>query len=289
MHRYISLLGWAFLLFTCTNTPRQRAPLQTGTEQILAGKIYVVHSLSLYNNTPNMTSNIFVIKGTGDTAWIYNCGYGNGGVNCDETCNDYTYYKGKGFTTAKNATEDVKQVDSILQNVFLLDKDSVILQFIVPHFHADHINQEFIDAFYTTFRYPYKSSCKILVHVNDSVGSVCGEPCCGTIPCGTNKKNKYYASPYNPPWSINYLSMFDAMGNDTDTCNTALKTFTSASGNWVITKGMSLSGGGHTDGTINLHNEALKIRIAGTNNKPQCPLPVGWKTASVHGNIPWLK
>jgi hypothetical protein len=232
-----------------------------------------------------MTSNIFVIKGTQDTVWIYNGGYGNGGINCDETCNDYTYYKGEGFTTATNAADDVKQVDSIIQNVFLQRKDSVILQFIVPHFHADHINNEFIDAFYSAFHYPLKTSEKIFVHVNDSLGSVCNEPCCGTVPCGTNKKNQYYASPYSPAWKTEYLQMFDAIGSTQDTCNSIIKTFTSASGGWYITKGMSVNDKGHTNGTINLQNNLLRLRIAGTNNNPQCPLPEGWATISVHGNV----
>lgn len=280
---FITLFCIAFL----TSCDKKNKPLKTfttGTESILEGSLFVVHSLSLYNNTPNMTSNIFVIKGTSDTVWIYNGGYGNGGANCDEACNDYTYYKGVGFSTATNATEDVKQVDSIIQKIFLMQKDSVILQFIVPHFHADHINNEFIDAFYTTFQYPLKISDKIFVHINDSLGSVCNQPCCGTVPCGTNKENRYYASPYQPAWKAEYLQMFDALGSGNEACNSILKTFTSACGNWHITKGMNVSDGGHTDGTINLQNESLHLRIAGTNNKPQCPLSEEWVTVYVHGN-----
>ena len=75
------------------------------------------------------------------------------------------------------------------------------------------------------------------------------------------------------------------MGETDDACNVVIKTFTSSSGEWQITKALAVENGGHTDGTVNLHNNSLQLRIAGTKSKKQCPLPEGWRMISVHGNV----
>ena len=48
------------------------------------------------------------------------------------------------------------------------------------------------------------------------------------------------------------------MGVTNDACNAVIKTFTSSSGEWQITKALAVENGGHTDGTVNLHNNSLQ-------------------------------
>ena len=269
------------LLLSCHHLPEE--PLHDGLEEMVPGKLYVMHSMIYEKNDPWTTSNIFIIKGTGDTVWIYGSGYGDFMQSCDD-CNDNNYYLGKNFHGTGPATADVQPIDSVITNIFHENRDSVLLQFIVPHYHNDHINNEFIDAFFSAFHYPLKDNEKIWIHINDSIGALCNEPCCGTQPC-PDKKNKYYGVPYMPSWNPLYRAMFITMGHEDDPCNTVVKTFSSACGTWQITKALAVKDGGHTDGTINLGNEDLKLRICGTKSKAQCPLPEGWRFVTVHGNV----
>ncbi|MBK7566884.1 MAG: hypothetical protein IPI31_03585 [Bacteroidetes bacterium] len=273
------------LLFISCN--KNKGPQETfidGLEEIIPAKLYVMHSMIYAKGSPWTTSNIFVIKGTGDSVWIFGSGYGDFNEPCEDACNDNNYYLGMEFSGTGPATEDVRPIDSIITNVFNLNKDSVILQFVVPHYHNDHINSEFIDAFFTTYHYPLKTGEQIWIHTNDSIGALCNEPCCGTQPC-PDKKNKYYGVPYLPLWKPEYKNMFKTMGKPNDVCNTILKSFNSESGVWKITKAVSTSDKGHTDGTVNLQNENLKLEISGTKSKIQCDLPENWQRVSVHGNI----
>ncbi|MBC8046028.1 MAG: hypothetical protein H7Y00_04485 [Fimbriimonadaceae bacterium] len=279
---YLSILF--FLFSSCAKNDREPGPLTDGLEEVVSNKIYVMHSMIYADNKPWTTSNIFVIKGTKDTVWIYGSGYGDFRKPCDDSCNDNNYYLGDNFYGTGPATEDVRPIDSVITNIFKINRDSAILQFIVPHYHLDHINSEFIDAFYTTFNYPLNPASKIWIHVNDSIGALCNEPCCGTQPC-PDKKNKYYGVPYMPSWKPAYKSMFKTMGSESDICNTVIKTFSSENGVWEITKGVAVADDGHTDGTINLNNADLKLRINGTKSKVQCDLQKNWTSVSVHGNI----
>ncbi len=272
-----------FLITSCKEK-RTRDKFNDGLEEIIPGKLYVMHSLIYESNEPWTTSNIFIIKGEGDTVWIYGSGYGDFNEPCEDACNDNNYYLGKNFSGTGPATEDVKPLDSIITKVFNLNKDSVLLQFIVPHYHNDHINSEFIDAFYTAYNYPLKPEEKIWIHINDSIGALCDEPCCGTQPC-PDKKNVFYGVPYLPTWKPEYKSMFKAMGSPDDACNTIIKTFNSSCGPWNITKAVALKDDGHTNGTINLQNKELQLLVAGTKSKTQCSLPDGWQMVTVHGNI----
>lgn len=280
----ILYLCLVIFFFSCKKDKHPTTPLIDGLEEVHADNIYVMHSMIYAKNKPWTTSNIFVIKGTNDTVWIFGSGFGDFGKPCEEACNDNNYYLGENFYGTGPATEDVKPVDSVIRNIFKIEKDSAILQFIVPHYHNDHINSEFIDAFYSTFHYPFNPASKIWIHKNDSAGAVCNEPCCGTQPC-PDKKNKYYGVPYMPAWKPEYKAMFKSMGSENDECNTVIKTFTSASGNWNITKGVSVKDKGHTDGTINLNNADLKLYITGTKSKVQCDFLPGWRIITVHGNI----
>ncbi len=271
-------------LFSCNTKNRNKETFVDGLEEIVPDALYVMHSMIYAKGEPWTTSNIFILRGTGDTVWIFGSGYGDFNAPCEEACNDNNFYLGEEFSGTGPVSEDVKPVDSVITHLFNLNRDSVILQFIVPHYHNDHINEEFIDAFYSTFNYPLKSDEKIWIHINDSIGALCDEPCCGTQPC-PDKKNKYYGVPYMPHWKPEYKAMFTTMGSAQDVCNTNIKTLSSPLGTWHVAKAVSVADQGHTDGTINLQNAQLKLEISGTKSKTQCGLPAGWTRISVHGNV----
>ena len=256
-----------------------------GTETLIDGHVYVTHSMIIGKKGPWTTSNIYVLNGLGDTVWIYGSGYGDFEAACTDDCNDNNFYLGEHFNGTGPASADVREVDSVITQIFKRNRDSVLLQFIVPHYHNDHINNEFIDAFHTAYGYPLRSDEKIWVHINDRYGATCNEPCCGTEPCPDKKNNKYFGVPYMPAWKPEYVALFTTIGAENDPCDTPLKTFTTTSGNWVITKAMAVADGGHTDGNVNLKNAEKKIIIAGTKSKIQCPYPEDWRFVSVHGNI----
>ncbi|HCK21761.1 MAG TPA: hypothetical protein DHW15_06245 [Bacteroidetes bacterium] len=262
------------LAFACKRPSEQ--PVKADATVLIDGQLAVVPSMSLEGETVNTSSNIFILRGTQDTIWIFGTGYGDGNLHCDD-CNDYTFYRGADFRTVANAIDDARRVDSILINEWNLDRSKVVVQFIAPHFHADHLNAEFVSAVFDSLGYAAPTGKAIYVHRNDSAGAVCNTPCCGTTPC-PDKDNPYYAAPYQPAWQSEQLSYFSFFGSTNDTCNQVLMTITSASGQWQICKGTARSDGGHTDGTVNLQNISLKTRIAGTLNRPQCDVPEGWQT-----------
>ncbi len=268
------------LAFACKRPSALTAT--TETTMLIDGMLAVVPSISMEGESINTSSNIFVLRGTQDTIWIFGTGYGDGNVHCDD-CNDYTFYRGANFHTAANAIDDARKVDSILTQVWEIDRQQAIIQFIAPHFHADHLNAEFVAAVFDSLEYAEPTGKCIFVHRNDSAGAVCNTPCCGTLPC-PDKDNPYYAAPYQPEWNNRQLAYFSFFGTDIDTCNQVCMTITAPVGDWLVSKGTARANGGHTDGTVNLQSVSLQIRIAGTLNRPQCPLPDGWRTFYVHGN-----
>lgn len=279
-------IAFALLCVSIAACKKDKFPdnLLDGTETVLPEQVYCVHSMIYAGNRPWTTSNIFVFNGLGDTVWVYGSGYGDFTDACGD-CNDNNYYLGKNMHGTGPASADVREVDSIITQIFGRDRNAVLLQFIVPHYHNDHINSEFIDAFHTVFAYPKNPGEKIWIHVNDLYGATCNEPCCGTEPCPDKKNNQYFGVPYLPSWKPEYVALFTPLGTNQDACDTPLKTFTTTSGNWVISKALSVAEKGHTDGTINLKNHAEKILIAGTKSRFQCPYPDDWQFMSVHGNI----
>ncbi len=274
----------AFLIFSSCKKDKFPENLVDGTETLLDKSVYVIHSMIYADEKPWTTSNIYVFNGTGDTVWIYGSGYGDFEDPCGD-CNDNNFYLGKRMRGTGPASADVAQVDSVITQIFGRNRDSVLLQFIVPHYHNDHINSEFIDAFHSVFHYPLRTDEKIWVHINDQYGATCNEPCCGTEPCPDKKHNKYFGVPYMPSWRPEYVALFTTMGSENDVCDTPLKTITTNSGNWIATKAMSVADGGHTDGTINLISREKQIIIAGTKSKIQCAYPESYRFVSVHGNI----
>jgi len=262
--------------------------LDTGIETIIVNKFYVVHSMLAYNGSLSATSNIYLIKGKNDTVWVFGSGYGDKTIIGDTS--DVQYYKSlitNGvMDPLRNAIDDATQADTVIRFKFNLSPASAKLMLIVPHFHPDHINKEFVSAFFQSLGYIQNKS-KIFVHINDSSEATCNAKCCGEIPCSFNSLS--YGAPYNDPWTNKILKMFRAFGNPLDVCNQPVKTLNSASGKWVIVKSEMKINGGHTDGTVNIDNNVLKYRILGASAGVECDLPdPSWKALPIHGNLPDL-
>jgi len=276
--RYLIILMIASCIHSCKPSDTS---IISGAETLIDGSLYVVHSISLNGEEINTSSNIFIVPGKDDTVWLFGTGYGDG--SCTD-CNDYTYYKGPGFATQTDAIQDAQKTDSIIKSHIQKDSELVKLMFIAPHFHADHLNAEFISAMHDSLGYPVPDYPNILIHTNDYKGATCNSPCCDSEPC-PDKKNQYYAAPYQPSWTEEQLSHCVAIGHEDDDCNATIFKFESpTSGTWEVVKGESRKNGGHTDGTINLISNKEQIRINGTLNKPQCKLPKQWQELYVHGN-----
>lgn len=256
--------------------------LVTIPETIINNQFYVVHSGMKMNTQLNNTSNIYVIKGMQDSVWIFGTGYGDSSTVAETS--DIEIYKGSPFEPTRNAIDDANEVHSIITNSFGLIVSQVKLMFVVPHHHLDHINKEFVDAFFTTLSYPSVAT-KIYVHKNDSTGSVCNAQCCGLTPCN-NLGDPYFGVPYRKTWTPALKSKFDAIGNINDSCNQEVLRFNSPSGIWAVAKSLPVANGGHTDGAVNLKNSFYKIKVNGADGGAQCYTPVDWTKFGIHGNIP---
>lgn len=257
-----------------------------GAEQIIANQLYVVHSWTYLSSTTTVanTSNIYVIKGSVDTVWIFGCGYGdNGNVLAGDT-SDHYIYTGNVSEPARNAIDDARDVDSIITNFFGLTSSTAQLMFIVPHYHLDHINKELIASFADSLTYSLANT-KIFVHINDYAGSICNLPCCDSLPCSA-MTDVNFGVPFHRAWTPFYTNKFVSLGNPSDPCNQIIGSFTTALGNWTINKSQSVANGGHTDGCVNLHNQTLQYRINGGDGGTQCPVPNGWTVFPIHGNSP---
>ncbi len=279
MWRFLLLPTFFLWLISC----REHTDIPYVAEAIVPEQLYVIYSLSDNGESQNTSSNIYVIKGLGDTVWLFGAGYGDGDTGCDG-CNDYTYYKGEDFHVTHSALDDARKADSVITKVLGMERAKTSLFFIAPHFHADHINAEFLSAFFDSLHYSQPDAQNLLVHANDLEGATCNEPCCGAEPC-PDKSNPFYASPYQPAWSVQQLEKFRGIGSAADTCNTITFKFSSPSGDWQVMKALDPSDGGHTRGTVNLLNHSLRIRINGTINRPQCPLPANWNELPIHGRV----
>ncbi len=235
----------------------------TGVEEVVQGQAFCVHSKLYIDSTLFNTSNIYVIKGTADTVWIFGTGYG------DPT--DIRVYRD---CTAINASlqNDIRQTDSIIQTFGIAQP---IINFIVPHFHLDHINQEFlygIDSIYNTLR------TKIFVHIRDFTQCTCNAYCGGFGACTVG--SVFFGAPYDVPWSPPVLAQFVKLGFKTDPCDKVLKSFTSSYGIWRMRK----AGTSHTPGGINLTCDSLNLKILGSESGSACTIPTGWYILPIHGD-----
>jgi FlgD Ig-like domain len=274
-------LSVLFLLLAPCATPLAHAgeQLVLGAEPIVQGEFYVVHSGLARDGTVVNTSNIYVVRGAQDSVWLFGSGYGDRS-HLGRTSDVQSYRPLR--DAWRMAYFDAIRVDSIITNVFGLDRASATLTFIVPHFHFDHVNREFVTAFGERLGYGVGVS-RVVVHASDSVGTTCNLPCCGNTPCAGI--SEFFGSPFMEPWSPGDLTLFDAVGTAADTCNQQVFGFGSPLGDWVVRKGMSVAEGGHTNGTVNLECTALSMRVLGANVGILCPMAPGWRVLGIHGNI----
>ncbi len=262
---YIYLLSSIFLINNSAF-----CQLDTGIEPVIVNEVYVVHSELHSNSNIFNTSNILLLKGINDTVWIFGTGYG------EET--DIQFYRNNTNLTTPGAAVDANLVDSVIQNNFNISNVNAKLQFIVPHFHLDHINQEFISALENFENYNLTNS-NIYVHTNDSFGSTCNSPCCGNTTC--NSTSNYFGAPYVSSWNSTTLSKFVAIGQQIDSCNQLIMSLQTSYGSWDLLK----AGNQHTPGGINVANTNLKLKFLGAALGTECTTPNDWQIIQAHGNI----
>jgi len=262
---YIFLLSILFL-----NPKIGFAQYITGIETIIENEVYVLHSELHLNSNIFNTSNIFLFKGINDTIWIFGTGYGE--------ATDIQFYRNNPSLTTSGVANDASAIESVIQNNFGISNVNAKLQFIVPHFHLDHINQELITELEIAKNYNLTNS-SIYVHLNDSSGSTCNSPCCGNIICNPGSPN--FAAPYNFPWNTSTLSKFVSIGQITDNCNQILMSFSTSYGFWEITKADNQ----HTNGSLNIINTDHKLKILGAHLGTECTTPNDWQLIEPHGNL----
>ena len=250
-------------------------PTQLGINRIIPNNLWVVHSHKINPEEIVInTSNIYVLRGLADTVWVFGTGYGN------STEVDAYDVNEDSFDSTSGPKVDAMLVDTIIREKFGISKTAVKLQYIVPHHHFDHINQEFIRAMRDTLGYNHNNT-NIFVHINDLEGSSCGSLCCGTANC--NLSNRYFGVSIEP-WDSITLSYFVALGTmDDPQCTTILKTIETPCSSWQIRKDSTQ----HTLGAVNLVNTQLKMVLLGAMGCAS-NLPAPWKIFNIHGDIPIL-
>lgn len=262
---------YIFLLYILFFNPKIGfAQYITGIETIIENEVYVVHSELHLNSNIFNTSNIFLFKGINDTIWIFGTGYGE--------ATDIQFYRNNPNLTTIGVANDASAIESVIQNNFGIPNIDSKLQFIVPHFHLDHINQELITELKVIKNYDLTNS-SIYVHINDLSRSTCNLPCCGDIPCDISSSN--FGSPYNFPWDTTTLSKFISIGQPTDSCNQVLMSFNTSYGFWEVLKGDNQ----HTNGTLNIINTDYKLKILGAHIGTECTTPTDWQLIEPHGNL----
>ena len=267
-----------------------------GLDEAVAGELYAVYSGLEPNpgGTPVLT-NIFVLKGTNDTVWLFGSGCGNRS-NMPGDTSDVKYYRfldtgSPTWDCTNNAIKDAQSVDTVITTHFGLNKNNVKLQFIVPHAHADHSAPEFLDEL-NNLGYSVANT-NVYVHIEGSDMIGCTQPCCGYTPCQDRFTDKWYGASYNPTWPVALLNNVITIGQVSDGCDDVLKYFSSNTlGIWKVMSGVDTSvAQSHTGGTIDLVNDTYKWHIVGSNLSlwTQCTLPDNsWTYIDIHDYLPNL-
>src|SRR3990172_5692907 len=193
----------AVMLLLCNTGYYQ---LVTGVEPIINNQAYVVHSELRIDTTLFNTSNMYILNGTSDgtydSVFIFGMGYGEP--------KDLRIYRD---CTLLNTSlqQDIHLVDSVIQ---LFGLTRPLIQFIVPHQHLDHVNQEFVygmDSVFGTLQ------SFIYVHENDYGGSVCNLHCCSGLTCVQG--DPFFGIPFWLSWDTPTLLKFKIIGAKNDLCN----------------------------------------------------------------------
>ncbi|MEW6005567.1 MAG: T9SS type A sorting domain-containing protein [Stygiobacter sp.] len=252
--------------------------IHLGIDSLVCGQFYVVYSGQTLVSNPKIlknTSNIFIIKGLADTVWIFNFGYGDPGGDDTLWSPDYTSYR--------NAMADAKEVDLVIKEFLHISKSNAKLQFIVPHYHFDHVGDELPTCLFDSLGYS-RNGARIIIHANDYYRTTCNEPCCGDSPCSGISSSYNAGNPYSPPWSLSNQALFTSIGSHKDIpCKTEVMSFESTFGTWHV----YLQDTTHTAGTLQMDNSFYGIRLsgAGAPNARCSDLPANWYDISVHRNI----
>lgn len=227
-------------------------------EPVIHNNVYCIHS-NLYNNTTFInSSNIYVLKGTNDTVFIFGMGYGK-----PEQIRVYRNVP----TLNTNINQDAHLLDSV---VSLLNVTSPKIMFICPHQHLDHINQAFVDVVDSLYG---TVNTKIYVHRKDFKGATCNDHCCDGSECVQG--SPFFGVPYE--WDAPTLLKFRSLGRSNDSCGQVVKRFTTSYGMWWVMKGTDT----HTPGALDLQCTTVPIRINGSDIAV-CPT-TGFDVLPCHG------
>lgn len=228
-----------------------------GYEEISASGLYVIYSGAVLTNTNGSTSvttsNIYAIKGrpsAGKTlVWVFGHGYGDAANTAiPGDLSDVEIYRNSTTKPARSAKVDACYLDEVIQKEFSVLPNLANLRFIAPHYHLDHINQEFLSEL-AIISYPMSNS-KFYVHERDSLAitSSCNSKCCGKVgsdgKCNVYTTN-YWAAPFKTVWESNTLSTLVKLGSESDlvcakvsTVNAGqISSFQSVMGAWDISVG----------------------------------------------------
>ena len=246
-----------------------------GYEVISKSGLYVIYSGALVTETNGTTSitssNIYVIKGrpsAGKTlVWVFGNGYGdaaNPAIPGD--LSDVELYRSS-TKPARNAKVDACYLNYVISNELGVPANLASMRFLAPHYHLDHINQEFLTEL-APLGYQMTYS-KFYVHVRDSLAitNTCNSKCCGQVgtdgKCNRNTTN-YWAAPFKSVWDAGALATLVKLGSESDAICTQISKpvsgqvsgFQSTMGDWVLNLGptdhtrgpLYLSLSGATDG-----------------------------------------
>lgn len=259
-----------------------------GYEIIEAGHFYVVHS-AVYDTSSNRiqeVSNIFVIKGNTDstssktTVWLYGSGYGND----DEDLKTYLGIRGDTTWTARrSAMDDATDVNCVIENEIGINASQVVLRFIAPHKHIDHINPEFLSAMFGTgesgYGYPLNGTRHHIHQADYYNGAIlaCTQACCGDAVC--TQASPYFGVAYTPAWSSEIKRRFSTLSSlDNLACDVVGKISTPR-GTWDI-----VLSPGHTDGAVNLSHANYYLHSSPKKSQVEnCSIPATAVQYEVHG------
>lgn len=260
-----------------------------GYEVLEAGYFYVVHSAA-YDPTTNSVpevSNIFIIKGNIDprsnktTVWLYGSGYGND----DDDLKTYQDIRGNtGWTARRSALDDATDVNCVIENEIGIDSSQVLLRFVAPHKHIDHINPEFLAALFETgeagYAYPMNGTRHHIHQADYYNGAIlaCTQACCGDAVC-TQQGSVYFGIAYTPAWSNDIKRRFSALSSvDNLPCDVVGKINTPR-GVWDV-----VLSPGHTDGAINLSHANYYLHSSPKKTQTgNCPIAATAIQYEVHG------
>lgn len=260
-----------------------------GYEILEAGHLYVVHSAAYdtVNDRIPEVSNIYIIKGNTDrasnktTVWVYGSGYGND----DEDLKNYQNIKGSlGWTARRSALDDATDVNCVIENEMGVDSSQVVLRFVAPHKHIDHLNPEFLSALFGTaetgYGYPLAGTRHHVHQADYYNGAIlaCTQACCGDANC-TQQGSPYFGIAYTPLWSSDIKRRFSALSSlDNLPCD-VVGTINTPRGTWEI-----VLSPGHTDGAVNLSHANYYVHSSPKKTQTgNCPIPATAIQYEVHG------